>query len=189
LRENEFMDKTFEEFSALYTGFQAPKSSQIKHLLGTESVAESIDWREKNAVSEVKNQGQCGSCWAFSAIGALEGLNAIKNSKLVEFSEQALVDCSKNGNQGCNGGLMDQAFDWVKDNGIPTEDSYKYTGRDGTCKKFDSAFKVAGFTDVPKSSPEQMKLALNSQPVAVGIHANFRFQFYGGGVMDFSCKG
>jgi hypothetical protein len=86
-------------------------------------------------------------------VGALEGLNAVKNGKLQTFSEQALVDCSKQ-NNGCNGGLMDYAFEFVKENGIPTEDSYTYTARDGECKKYTSAFKVSGFTDVPQNSPK-----------------------------------
>ena len=118
----------------------------------TGDIAASVDWREKGAVSAVKNQGQCGSCWAFSAVGALEGLNAISSGKLEEFAEQALVDCSKNGNQGCSGGLMDYAFSFTEQ-GIPLESDYQYTGRNGACKAFTSAFKNSGFTYVPRNSP------------------------------------
>lgn len=85
----------------------------------------------------MKNQGSCGSCWAFSAVGNLEGLNFINGGKLTQYSEQQLVDCSSAGtpygNFGCNGGWMTDAIDYVIDNGITTEDQYKYTGKDDTC--------------------------------------------------------
>jgi len=127
------MDLTNEEFTQQYLGTYSKTSYDPVHMYG--DIAENIDWREKNAVTEVKNQGQCGSCWAFSAIGSLEGVHAIKTGNLEEFSEQALVDCSKSkdGNQGCNGGLMDYAFDYVEKNGIPAETAYPYKGRNGTC--------------------------------------------------------
>lgn len=104
----------------------------------------------------------CGSCWAFSATGGLEGLYFVTKGELKDFSEQNLVDCSKrkDGNQGCNGGLMDLSFDWVKENGIATEADYPYKGRDQTCASFTPAFKISGYTDVPKSNPEQLKAAV-----------------------------
>ena len=115
------MDLTLEEFRTQYTGYQKPPTHGARYILGHESMADAIDWREKGAVTPVKNQGQCGSCWAFSTTGALEGLHFIKTGKLESFSEQALVDCSHDGNNGCNGGLMDYAFTYVKDKGIPLE--------------------------------------------------------------------
>jgi C1A family cysteine protease len=108
MEHNKFSDLTSQEYKALYLGtHEVTEQPSPRYIIGSESVADSIDWRQKGAVSPVKDQGQCGSCWAFSAIGALEGLNAIKTGSIQQFSEQALVDCSKNGNNGCNGGLMD----------------------------------------------------------------------------------
>jgi len=181
------MDLSFEEFAALKTGYVQAQSGDVQYILGHESQAESIDWVQKGAVTHVKNQGQCGSCWAFSTIGALEGLHAVKTGDLMEFSEQALVDCSKNGNMGCNGGLMDNAFTYVSENGIPTESDYPYTGRDGQCNRYESAFTVSGFTDVPQNSPQQMKAALNNQPVSVAVAVNNKFQFYSSGVFNKKC--
>merc|ERR1712225_137324 len=96
----------------------------------------SIDWTTKGAVTPVKNQGQCGSCWAFSTTGSTEGANFLKTGKLESFSEQELVDCAGSfGNQGCNGGLMDDGFKYIESNGDSLESDYPYTGKDGTCDK------------------------------------------------------
>lgn len=154
------------------------------------TVPDAIDWVEKKMVSEVKNQGQCGSCWAFSTTGSLESAYAIKNQKLVEFSEQQLVDCDKV-DEGCNGGLMDNAFQFIKkNNGLCTESDYKYTARDGRCQTSCSNVEgstVQSFVDVDKTE-EALLAAVAQQPVSVAIEADqASFQFYAGGVFTGKC--
>jgi len=151
------------------------------------SNATSVDWRTKGAVTPVKNQAQCGSCWAFSTTGSLEGANQIKTGKLVSLSEQQLVDCATaEGNQGCNGGLMDDAFKYIEHDGLETESDYPYTGRDGKCSadKAKEQVKVASFVDVKASSGAAFKAALDKGPVSVAIDAaGIMFQLYHGGIM------
>jgi cathepsin L len=131
---NQFGDMTNEEFVKQMNGYKMTKShSSGSHFLMPSNVEipDSVDWRTQGYVTPIKDQGQCGSCWAFSAVASLEGQHFKKAGTLVSLSEQNLVDCSqKQGNQGCNGGLMDQAFQYIKDNnGIDTEATYKYVAR------------------------------------------------------------
>ena len=150
-----------------------------------------MDWTEHGAVTPVKNQGQCGSCWAFSATGSLEGLNYIKNKELLSFSEQQLVDCSHSyGNNGCNGGLMDMAFWYVTDNGISLESKYPYRGVGGQCHYTaeDKAFTNKDCTDVTVNKELPLLAAINQQPVSVAIQANhMSFQLYKSGVYSGNC--
>jgi C1A family cysteine protease len=144
-------------------------------------------------VTPVKNQGQCGSCWAFSTTGSVEGAYFLKNGTLYSLSEQQLVDCSDaQGNQGCNGGLMDYAFTYIIQNkGITSELTYPYTAADGTCnkKKAEDVYAtITAFTDVTPNSDEDLMTAIVQQPVSVAVEADQdSFQLYTGGVMTAAC--
>jgi cathepsin L len=191
---NEFADLTFEEFSSMYL---APKrdysqvklnGSQFMTPLNMKDLPTEVDWRKQGLVTPVKNQGQCGSCWAFSTTGSLEGQYKRKSGNLVSLSEQQLVDCSRSyGNMGCNGGLMDQAFNYIKDYGIEREEDYPYTARDGQCKydKTKVVTKDNGPSDiVPTGDEDQLKQAVATVgPISVAIDAgHMSFQFYKHGV-------
>ncbi|KAG7224137.1 hypothetical protein INR49_019872 [Caranx melampygus] len=151
---------------------------------------DTVDWRDKGYVTDVKDQKQCGSCWAFSTTGSLEGQNFRKTGKLVSLSEQQLVDCSGDyGNMGCDGGLMDNAFKYIQANGgIDTEESYPYEAEDGECrfKPENIGAKCTGFVDVKQGDEGALKEAVATiGPVSVGIDAGHSsFQLYESGVYD-----
>merc|ERR1719253_1416561 len=160
--------------------------------LPTTNLADSVDWVSKGAVTPVKNQGQCGSCWAFSTTGSTEGANFLKTGTLKSFSEQELVDCAQSfGNQGCNGGLMDDGFKYIESKGDVLETTYPYTGKTGTCsssKTSNPVVKVSGYKDVQANSASQLKAAVQQQPVSVAIEADQSgFQFYKSGVFSGTC--
>jgi C1A family cysteine protease len=189
---NEFADLTWEEFSSMYKGYKGDKkaSNAPKHMAKAgETLADSLDWRTQNAVTPVKDQGQCGSCWAFSTTGSVEGAVAIASGTLTSVAEQQLVDCAgSEGNNGCTGGLMDYGFEYIINNGgIGAEDSYPYTASDGSCKTVDSVSKISGYTDVDQTE-DALKSAVNVGPVSIAIEADQSgFQFYSGGVFSGSC--
>jgi C1A family cysteine protease len=149
---NKFSDYSPAEFKKMM-GYKASlykPSNAVVHLDDT-TLPASVDWRTSGAVTPVKNQGQCGSCWSFSATGAVEGINKIKSGTLLSFSEQQLVDCSGSyGNMGCNGGLMDYAFSYLQKYKSELESDYSYKAVDGTCKYNASAGKITlkGYGDV-----------------------------------------
>lgn len=194
---NEYGDMTNEEFVKKMNGFvPSNRTSGITYMPPSHvTLPDTVDWRKEGYVTPVKNQGQCGSCWAFSTTGSLEGQTFKKTGKLVSLSEQNLVDCSgKQGNQGCSGGLMDQAFTYIKENnGIDTEDSYPYTARDGKCNfnKANVGATDTGFVDVKKESESDLQSAVATVgPVSVAIDASHTsFQLYRSGVYhSFFCS-
>ena len=191
---NQFSDLTQEEFKAQYTG--GVKAVVGSYGCGTftssaTSAPVSIDWRKKNAVTSVKDQGQCGSCWTFSATGASEGAWAIKTGTLVDLSEEQLVECATGmqyGSHGCNGGQMEGAFKYLIQNGQCGDSAYPYTSGNGKSGSCQSCTKVAHFSacsDVKPNDQISLKGAVAQQPVAVAIEADTRyFQSYSGGILD-----
>jgi len=186
---NAMGDMTLEEFRSTKLGlkpisrpFARSKNAAAQ---SAKAAPTSVDWRSKGAVTPIKDQGQCGSCWAFSTTGSVEGAYQIANDNLISLSEQQLVDCSKNGNQGCNGGLMDTAFEYIIQKGITSEDAYPYTARDGSCKKFTAEVKISGYTDVAPNNENALQTAVAIGPVSVAIEADQAcFQFYSSGILD-----
>lgn len=188
---NAFADMKVDEFHAVmkgYNHYERPfiRSKNENHFLGALQLPREVDWTKKNAVTPPKNQGQCGSCWSFSTTGAIEGAHAIATGKLVSLSESQLVDCAGSyGNMGCNGGLMDHAFEYVQANGLCTEADYPYSPVAGKCKKCKTAVKLHGYTDVRPNDEDALMQAVAKGPVSVAIEADKQvFQFYSSGVMS-----
>ncbi|XP_072338901.1 procathepsin L-like [Scyliorhinus torazame] len=191
---NHFGDFTAEEFQHFMNQLHLleMKNSTRKEPASTRPkpfrLPQSIDWRDKGYVTAVKNQGRCGSCWAFSAVGALEGQTYKKTGKLISLSEQNLVDCSNSeGNHGCNGGLMEYAFNYVQSNGgIDTEDYYPYTAKESTCKynSKHSATTCHGSNFVARGNEVALAEAVATVgPISVAIDGKqHSFQFYRSGV-------
>ncbi|KAK9690912.1 hypothetical protein RND81_09G162800 [Saponaria officinalis] len=194
---NKFADLTNEEFRSMYFGAK-PRAAERKtvrsdryKVVDGEELPVTVDWREKGAVAHVKDQGQCGSCWAFSAIAAVEGINKIVTGDLITLSEQELVDCDTSYNSGCDGGLMDYAFQFIINNGgIDTDKDYPYKGTDGSCDQYRNAKVVTidDLEDVPENDEKALQKAVANQPVSVAIEAGGRaFQLYKSGVFTGSC--
>ena len=150
-----------------------------------------VDWRNQNIVTPIKNQGSCGACWAFSSTGALEGLYALKNDNLLSFSEQQLIDCSSSyGNEGCNGGLFTSSFEYTQASGIELESTYPFTGKSGSCAASSSkvAFTNGGYYAIPANNVTLMKAAVNIQPISVAVEADQNaFQLYSSGIVSANC--
>lgn len=191
---NGMADLTNEEYQRIYLG--------THYIAGAEEVnvdsrivlphfdallSDSLDWRVSGAVTSIKDQGQCGSCWAFSTTGSVEGAFQVSTGKLISLSEQNLMDCSSNyGNQACDGGLMVNAFNYIIANkGIDTETSYPYKMRKQSClfSVNDVGATISGYKNVPAKNEGQLQLYLTKQPVSVAIDASHKsFQLYQSGV-------
>jgi hypothetical protein len=196
LAHNELSDKTPDEYQKLL-GYKYVPKTNYNYVTSIpyntlSNVTSGVDWRTKGAVTPVKNQGSCGSCWSFSTTGALEGAHFIKTGNLVEFSEEELVSCDKTDN-GCNGGLMDNAFKWISDNGLCSEQDYPYTSGTGTvdecktsCVPVDTS-NVINYVDV-KQTVGDLEAAVSRQPVSIAIEADkLSFQLYSKGVYHSDC--
>lgn len=185
-------DWTYEEMMARNGYRQRDATSRnietVRHVFVDGAAPDSVDWRSKGYVTDVKDQGQCGSCWSFGTTGTLEGAWVKAGNKLTPFSEQNLVDCDRAWDAGCNGGLPEVALEYVIKNGIESEADYPYKGRQGKCQ-FDKS-KVAGRASAEKKVPADDEDALKNSvatvgPIAVGIDAShFSFQLYSHGVYD-----
>jgi len=189
---SKFMDLTEEEFGQWYLNRnEMAEAQQLVASMGEAAkvdaapVPKNFDWVTKGAVTPVKNQGQCGSCWAFSTTGNLEGQWFLAKNNLTSFSEQQLVDCDKV-DQGCNGGLPSNGYEYImKAGGIETESDYPYTAMDGQCQ-FDASKvvgKVSNWTKVTSNEEEMASWLVANGPISIGINAEW-MQFYLGGVSD-----
>ena len=191
---NQYADMATDEFVAMMNGFKmSPNRTAGATYMPPSNVGDvpdSVDWRDKGYVTPVKNQERCGSCWSFSTTGSLEGQNFKKTGKLVSLSEQNLVDCSQaEGNHGCKGGLMDNAFRYIEKNkGIDTEESYPYTGKDGRCrfKRENVGATDVGYTDIRRGSESELQSAVATVgPISIAMDAGHKsFQLYKTGIYN-----
>ncbi|XP_031125274.1 vignain-like [Ipomoea triloba] len=198
LKLNSFGDMTNFEFRSAYSSkikhhrmFRGPRAVTGFMYEKAENLPTSIDWRTNGAVTPIKNQGKCGSCWAFSTVVGVEGINMIKTGQLLSLSEQELVDCEKD-NEGCNGGLMENAFEFIeKEGGITTEILYPYIAKDENCdssKMNAPVVMIDGHENVPENDEYALMKAVAHQPVSVAIDASGSdLQFYSEGVFTGDC--
>jgi len=190
---NHLTDYTPEEFGKLRATHYSPSSHPIAALESTGPNPESIDWREKNAVTPVKNQGGCGSCWAFSATETVESAYAIASGKLLELAPQTYVNCVKNPNKcggtgGCQGATMELAFNLTRDSGIALESDLPYAGHNEKCSSYKAAVKVTGYVKNPVNDAKALETAVATKgPQAITVAAN-PWMSYGGGIFH-GCSG
>lgn len=210
LGENQFTDQTSDEFVTANMGFKMPDLSQMyggaaflgNHTFNGEALADSVDWTTKGAVTPVKDQGHCGSCWVFSAVGSMEGAYQIASGKLVSLAEQQIVDCDHSflpPTLGCSGGSMGPAFNYARAHGVCTESSYPYQAKNGKCVAASCTEGLAkgkvtgykGLAPVAKIIPASyhaMMSAVAQQPVSVSIEADKDvFHLYKSGVVEGAC--
>ena len=192
-----FSDLTQQEFAKTYLNLNynamAVANFNPYRVKVSNAAPDAFDWRDKGAVTPVKDQASCGSCWAFSAVANLESLYYLKKNVQIDISEQMIVDCDTY-DSGCNGGLMENTFEWLKDNGLMLEEDYPYTGYDGTCKADPSKYidmKVTGYKKLGSSSStwspvdedEIKEFLYETAPLSIALNAN-PLQTYTGGILD-----
>lgn len=191
---NEFTDWTEDEFNAIKTGkavhnvFEHP-TAQLD-MMGANP--DRIDWREKQVVTDVKNQGGCGSCWAFAAIEVIESHYAIATGKLLTLSPQSFVNCVKNphecgGQGGCQGATFELAYNLTAETGVALESDMPYLGHDAPCQAYKAAVKGTGYVKLPVNDANALETALATKgPVAITVSAGW--MFYGGGIFSGACS-
>lgn len=192
---NKFSDLSDDEFRSRYLrNISTEPRGHAKKLRYEDviDVPESIDWRTKGAVTAVRDQGECGSCWAFTVAGAVESANQIATGNLVSLSVQELIDCDKPQNNGCDGGTLEAGFQFIFNNGgIDTEADYPYQGRDGQCdaqKLSQKVVSINGYGSMPGVTVNDVLEAVANQPVAALIDASSRhFRHYHSGVLSGKC--
>ena len=183
VEENNFINHTYiNEFNPINHLIYHIRNNPILINM-TDLNKESVDWRKSFKLSSVKNQGDCGSCWAFSSVGAVESAWAIKHNTLYNLSEQELIDCSSE-NHGCEGGSMVKSFQYIIDNGLCINSSYPYTAEDGQCNNTcKSLVKISNYSDIIPNQEKMLMRSVQHQPVSVAIQANKRsFQMYKSGI-------
>jgi C1A family cysteine protease len=194
--ENQFSDLTQEQYRvAAGLGYKAPEMTSSpylgEHVHDGSELATSVDWTTAGAVTPVKDQGQCGSCWAFSTTGSTEGAWEIASGQLISLSEQQLVDCATATSAGCQGGSMSGAIQYESGTNMATERSYPYKARDGTClTSFTTGIPAGGVTGYKSVSrrKDALQSAIMQQPVSIAIEADqYAFQAYNGGILSSGC--
>jgi hypothetical protein len=199
---NDFADQSLQEFRSARYGLSKPLGEKLwqdlphlgTHVYSGSALPASVDWTAKGAVTPVKDQGTCGSCWTFSTTGAVEGAWEIATGQLLSLSEQQLMDCDiSKFNNGCQGGFVDLAFKYLEGQVACTESSYPYEGKQGTCNVTECeigipAGSVTGYYDVPSNDEKALMEAVAQQPVSVAIEADQRvFQVYTSGILKKAC--
>jgi cathepsin L len=191
---NEYSDWSEAEWKKIKTGKAMHNIHEhpVLRLAKTQANPDSMDWRDHGVVTPVKNQGGCGSCWAFSATEVFESHYAIATGSLLKFAPQAFVNCVQNpqqcgGSGGCEGATMELAFNLTTTMGMPLESDLPYAGRDQTCSSYTPAAKATGYVKIPENDADALETAIATKgPVSVTVAANWGG--YGGGVYDGGCS-